>query len=223
MSGRLLTVTLLTAVLATAAPLTAQQPAIQPDLTLVTGSGKWRVVGREATVFEEAGRSAVRLSQTLGSGFARLEGVEFSDGVIEVAIRGKNVPQQSFVGVAFHGLDDETYDAVYFRPFNWRSDDPERRSHGVQYISHPEYTWLKLRTEHPGQYEQPVEPPPDPDDWFHARIVVREGTVAVYVNDVAAPSLQVRKLSDRSTGWLGFWVGSGSGGDFANLRITPDG
>lgn len=223
MSGRLVAVSLLTAAFATAAPLTAQQPTIQPDLTRVTGSGEWRLVGRDATVFEEAGRSAVRLSQTLGSGFARLEGVEFSDGVIEVAIRGKNIPQQSFVGVAFHGLDDETYDAVYFRPFNWRSDDPGRRAHGVQYVSHPTYTWQKLRTEHPGQYEQPVDPPPDPDDWFRARIVVRAGTVSVYVNDAPTASLVVQQLSDRSTGWLGFWVGNGSGGDFADLRITPDG
>jgi hypothetical protein len=214
---------MLASALGTAAPVIAQEATIQPDLAMVTVGAVWQVVGRQATALEEDGRRVVRLDQTTGSGFARLTGFAFGEGAIELAIRGKNVPQHSFVGVAFHGVDDETYDAVYFRPFNFRSDDPERRSNGVQYVSHPTYTWNKLRAEHTGQYEQRVDPPPDPDDWFRARIVVRGGTVSVYVNDATTPSLVVEQLSDRASGWLGLWVGNGSGGDFADLRITPDG
>lgn len=212
----------LATILGTAASVGGQEAPIQPDLTRVTDGAVWEVVGRQSTVLEEAGRPVIRLDETLGSGFARLKDFAFTEGVIELSIRGKNVPQHSFVGVAFHGLDDETYDAVYFRPFNFRSDDPERRSHGVQYVSHPTFTWNKLRAEHTGQYEQPVDPPPDPDAWFGARIVVRSGTVSVYVNDADAPSLVVEQLSDRAGGWLGFWVGNGSGGDFADLRITKE-
>jgi len=197
------------------------QTAITPDLTQVTEATAWTVVGRVATVRQEAGTTVVRLSEGLGSAFARLEGIQFDEGTIEVALRGKNVPQRSFVGVAFHGLDDETWEAVYFRPFNFTSEDPARRSHGVQYVSHPTHTWQKLRAESPGAYEQPVEPPPDPDGWFRARLVVRDDTVSVFVNDATTPSLVVGRLSDRMDGWVGLWVGSGSGGDFAHLRITP--
>ncbi|MDH5196987.1 MAG: hypothetical protein OEY20_07025, partial [Gemmatimonadota bacterium] len=186
----------------------------------VTEGAQWRVVNRVATVLAEDGKPVARLSEALLSGFARLEGVEFDQGVIEFAVRGKNVPQRSFVGVAFHGVDDETYDAVYFRPFNFMSGDSTRRSHGVQYVAHPTFTWQKLRTEHPGEYEQPVDPAPDPDGWFHARVVVEDGTVSVFVNEATAPSLVVGQLSDRAGGWVGLWVGSGSGGDFADLRIT---
>jgi hypothetical protein len=213
---------LLATVLGAAAPVGGQEATIQPDLARVSDTAVWEAVGRQPTVLQDAGRPMVRLDETLGSGFARLRDFTFAEGVIELSIRGKNVPQHSFVGVAFHGRDDETYDAVYFRPFNFRSDDSERRSHGVQYVSHPTYTWNKLRAEHTGQYEQPVDPAPDPDDWFRARIVVRGGTVSVYVNDADAPSLVVEQLSDRAGGWLGFWVGNGSGGDFADLRITKD-
>ena len=51
-----------------------------------------------------------------------------------------------------------TYDAIYFRPFNFRTSDPARRLRAVQYISHPTYTWNKLRAERPGVYEKPVNP-----------------------------------------------------------------
>lgn len=200
--------------------LTAQT-VIEPDLDQVSQTAQWQVVNRTATVLQEGGTTVVRLSEALGSGFARLRDVAFDEGEIEVSVRGKNVLQRSFLGVAFHGQDDETWDAVYFRPFNFTSDDPVRRSHGVQYISHPTYTWNKLRTEFPAAYEQPVDPPPDPDGWFRARIVVRNDTVSVFVNDATEPSLMVEQLSDRAGGWVGLWVGSGSGGDFARLRIKP--
>ncbi len=38
-------------------------------------------------------------------------------------MRGKNVFQKSFIGIAFHGQDDKTYDAVYCRPFNFIAKD----------------------------------------------------------------------------------------------------
>jgi hypothetical protein len=36
----------------------------------------------------------------------------------------------------------------------------------------------------------------------------------------AEPALVVDELSDRTHGSLGVWVGEGSGGHFANLRVT---
>lgn len=91
----------------------------------------------------------------------------------------------------------------------------------MQYISHPEFTWEKLRTESPGKYEQPVSPVPDPDGWFHARIVIEEKKISVFVNDAAQPSLVVTPLGDRRGGMVGLWVDNGSSGDFANLKLMP--
>ena len=128
---------------------------------------------------------------------------------------------QSFVGIAFHGVDSTTYEAIYFRPFNFKTPDPARHSHAVQYISHPTYTWQKLRAERPGAFEQPVSPAPDPNAWFHVRVVVASPKVSVFVGDAKQPSLVVTQLSDRTKGLVGLWVGNGSGGDFADLKIIP--
>jgi len=58
----------------------------------------------------------------------------------------------------------------------------------VQYISHPSYGWEKLRCGHPGKYEQAVTPEPDPNEWFHVRIVVASPKVNVFVEDASEPA-----------------------------------
>ena len=54
-------------------------------------------------------------------------------------VKSKDVQQQGFVGVAFHGVDGTTYDAVYFRPVNFKAENPARRIRAVQCVSHPTY------------------------------------------------------------------------------------
>ncbi len=204
-----------------ALPVTAQKKTTAPDLSnLVAGKG-WKVQHRTVSALNEPGWKGVRFDEKSDDGIAWLEGFNFSDGVIEFEVRGKNVFQRSFVGVAFHGADEKTYEAVYLRPFNFRSEDPVRRAHAVQYISHPDWTWSRLRKEQTGKYEQPIKPVPDPDSWIHVRVVVAHPRVSVFISNSSDPSLSVQQLSNRRDGLLGFWVGEGSGGDFANLKITP--
>ena len=155
-------------------------------------------------------------------GLAYLPNVTFSEGSIEVDLRGKDVLQQSFIGIAFHGVDTTTTDIVYFRPFNFQSTDPVKKIHAVQYVSEPEYPWHKLREERNGVYEKGIDPPPAATDWFHARIVVEDKQIKVYVNNAATPSLTVDKLNSRRTGKIGLW-NNGLEGDFANLMITTSG
>jgi len=106
-------------------------------------------------------------------------------------------------------------------PFNFKAADPIGRSHAVQYHSLPVYTWQKLRNDQPGKYEQAVNPVPDPNAWFHARVVVEDPKVAVFVGNAKAPCLEVNALNNRKSGLIGLWVGNNSGGDFANLTIVP--
>ncbi len=193
----------------------------QPDLSKIADAAVWRVTNRTATAIVRDGHPAVHLDARGGDGFAWLIGSAFAEGRIDVDLRGANKPGQSFVGIAFRGVDDTTCDAVYFRPFNFKNPEIPRRARSVQYISHPQFTWEKLRADSPGQYEAAVTPVPDPDDWFHARIVVQGRQVSVFVDDATTPSLVVTQLSDRNSGLLGLWVGNGSAGDFANLQITP--
>ena len=201
-------------VLFAASSVAAQQRTIEPKDV--------QVFNRSVSALSDGTRKGLRLSESPGDGVAYLRGIELGNGTIEFDLKGKDVQGQSFVGVAFHGVDSSTYDAIYFRPFNFKAEDPARRSHAVQYISHPTYTWQKLRTERPGVFEQPVSPPPDPNAWFHVRVVVASPKVSVFVGDAKEPCLVVTRLSDRTNGLVGLWVGNNSGGDFANLNIVPN-
>jgi len=160
-----------------------------------------------------SGKSGVR------EGVVWLKDVTFSTGTIEIDLRGKDVLQKSFIGIAFHGVDTITHDLVYFRPFNFRAEDPVRKIHAVQYVSHPEFPWHVLREKHNGVYEKGIDPPPLGTEWFHARIVVGETQINVYVNNATTPSLTVNKLNTRKTGLIGL-SNEGLPGDFANLTIT---
>lgn len=196
--------------------LTLQACAGSPQ----TSQTRWRAHNRAVKVIDEHGRQFIRLDARSDDGVAWLVGATLSDGTIEADLRGKDIQGQSFIGIAFHGVDDTHYDAVYFRPFNFKTDDPGRALHGVQYISLPSFPWSKLRSESPGKYEKPVSPAPGPNDWFHARVVLAGKTVNVYVNGSTTPALTIAALSEAQRGMVGLYVGNGSPGDFANLSLT---
>lgn len=203
----------------------AQDNAVTPDLAKIADGKTWRLVNSEAQFVQEAGKSFVRL-QAKGAeegkvetaGLALVEGLTFREGTIEVDLKGRNVRQHSFLGVTFHATDGTTFETVYFRPFNFKADPPFR-NRAVQYTSLPEHPWQKLREKTPGVYEHAVNPVPDPDGWFHARIEVTAKNVRAFVNDAQEPSLVVDRLTDRETGGVGLWVGVFDG-EFANLKIT---
>ena len=191
------------------------------DLNAIGKDPHWKVSGRTTSIADIKGKHAVKISEGEGMGVVWFDGYEFGNGAIEADILGRSQPiQGSFVGIAFRVVDAQTHDAVYFRPFNFRAADPDRHSHAVQYVSHPRFSWQPLRTAHPGEYEKAVTPEVDGDEWFHARIVVARPSVTVFVNGAAMPCLSVKELSDRTGGSVGLWVGEGSGGYFANLRVS---
>ena len=177
------------------------------------------MVNREATKIPD--RNGVRLSAGSGNGVAWVEGTDFRSGTIEVDVRGREEMGQNFVGVAFHRKDDNTYEAVYLRPFNFRATDPIRRQHAVQYITLPEFDWPRLRRDFPEEFENPVDASIEPTDWVKLRVVVEGGRVQIYVGPVKEAALEVRKLGQLYSGQVGLWVGNLSGGDFANLVVTP--
>jgi hypothetical protein len=197
------------------------QEIIRPDLAgIATGDG-WTLTNRGVTTERDGGQTTVTFDGRPGDGAAWLDGVDFENGTIEVKIRGKNNPGMSFVGVAFRGVDDETYDAVYFRPFNFVGDNDLSRSHMVQYVSHPVNTWRKLREEHTDVYENALLDPPNPDEFFSARIVIAKPEVRVFVGDDENPSLVVNELTNRTGGRIGLWMGNNSDGSFTDLVIRP--
>ncbi len=190
------------------------------DLHALVHNNGIEVFNREFSLFTEESRIGIRLSKAEGEGVAWLKGIQFSNGIIEFDVRGEDVKQHSFVGIAFHGVDNNTFDAVYLRPFNYKAPDELSRSHGIQYISLPIFTWRILRANFPDKYERAVQPAPDPNSWVRFRIVITDTTFSTYINGNKEPSLVVEKLTKIKTGNLGFYVADTSGGDFANITIT---
>ncbi len=200
--------------------VTAQENSGKYDLSFMSEKGLLEVFNRNVSTFSENGKNGIRFSKSENDGVAWLKHVIFSNGVIDLDIKGNEDIQQSFVGVAFHGMDENTFDAVYFRPFNFQSDDPARKIHAVQYESMPDYSWEVLREKFNGKYEKAVIPSPKGNEWFHVKIVVKSPQVTVFVNGSREACLSIETLNSRSSGKIGLWVGNNSDGDFANMQIT---
>jgi hypothetical protein len=183
-------------------------------------SNKIEVFNREMTPVNEPGHAGLRLSKDEGEGVAWIKDLDFSNGIIEFDVRGEDVKQHSFVGIAFHGKDNATFDAIYFRPFQFKAEDPELRSHSLQYISLPDFPWRTLREKFPHKFESAIDPSPDPNSWVRMKVIVEGATVSIYINGNKEPSLVVDKVTSLHSGRIGFYVADTSGGDFANLSVA---
>lgn len=184
--------------------------------------GKLKAVNRDIVIVSSNTGAYLRVSESNKEGIVWLPVKDFKNGTIEIKMRGKDVFQRSFIGIAFHGVDDTNYDAVYCRPFNFFATDSVRRIHAVQYISHPNFTWEKLRKERNAVFEKEIINPPDPNDWFTMKLVVDDTTVKVYINNVSQASLIVEKLNNLPSGKIGLFTADSSGGDFKTIKIKHE-
>ena len=227
-NGRLLTRGDLDHMLAAAEAAATAQATSYP-LESAAGLRLYNVVAEPATL---QGKKGLRLTLApgvpTGPAFARMEGLEFSDGVIEVEVAGAPAPgapegARGFVGIAFRLLDDErTYDAFYLRPTNGRVEDQERRNHATQYISQPDWTWSRLRQETPGKYESYVDLVPG--EWTKIRIEVRGDRARLFVHDNSQPTLVVNDVKSgvHAKGAVALWLDTGTIAHFRNLVVTAE-
>lgn len=153
-------------------------------------------------------------------------GAELQDGTIEVEVAGAPAPgafgdARGFIGIAFHVQPNAAkYELFYIRPTNGRADDQLRRNHSTQYVSFPDWPWQRTRQATPGLYESYADL--EPGAWTKLKIVVAGTKARLYVQDAAQPSLIVNDLKlPPAKGGIGMWVGPGTDGYFANLRVTP--
>src|SRR5215470_4552193 len=180
--------------------------------------------GLKATTSEETLRRIER-TQQYAQGLVWIEGLDFSNGVIEAEISGALAPgaggeARGFVGIAFRVQQDlKTYDAFYLRPTNGRADDQERRNHSAQYISLPEWTWSRLRKETPGKYEAYVDLVPGV--WTKIKIEVLGEQARLYVHDNEQPMLIVKDVKSGANGHGGIalWLEPGTVAHFRNLTV----
>jgi hypothetical protein len=177
-----------------------------------------KVINRAITNTDKA-TNTIALNNKKGSGLAIIKDIEFETGTIEISLKGENKQGRSFVGIAFNIQNDSTYEAIYFRPFNFQSKEKIRRDHSVQYIHEPKYTWKFLRTNHEGQFESNYERQPSPDDWFDVKIKIEKERVLVYDKDSDKALLVVKRLATTKSKKIGLWMGYNSKGAFRGLRV----
>src|SRR5689334_16191944 len=96
---------LLCALLGLAVSQTTSSTVQRIDLAERLTAGTLRVVNRQATRLP-ARTDAVHLSAGENVGLAWVDGTDFREGTIELEVRGKDVFQESFMGVAFHARND---------------------------------------------------------------------------------------------------------------------
>lgn len=202
------------AVLTAAAPVSASLAAQRPSLPGVTetyrGSRSVRIEGPAAD------ERRVEL----------IEGVSFRHGAIEFDIAGEIQPGahptvRGFVGLAFNVAGPDTYECVYLRVANGRAESQAMRNRALQYMSHPDYHWRRLREEKAGEYESYADI--GEREWIHVRIEVDATRVRTFINGAPRPSLAVDRLPNAGVdgGRVALFVAQGSTGHYRNLTIMP--
>jgi hypothetical protein len=200
----------------------ADEPkAIAPDLSLVNDGKTFDVVNADAEITKKDGEPTVVNLKVKGGdipgqsniGLALVGDLEFSQGTIELDMKGFGRDRPCFLGIALNVVDGKTFESVHFRPFMFDRGNTE----AIQYVSWPEYGWKKLRTR---GYVAAVNPVPSASGWFHARFEVTAKQVKVYVDNAKRPSMVTNRITTRKKGKVGLWVDSGDG-NFRNLKITP--
>jgi hypothetical protein len=229
------TLLVLVALALTLQPGRASAQARQVPLESTEGLRLHNVAAEAVTHLD---RKAVRLTlapgaMPAGTGpadidqLAVIDGLEFSNGVIEAEIAGAPAPNapegaRGFVGLAFRVQPDRrTYDAFYLRPTNGRAEDQERRNRSVQYISRPEWPWARLRKETPARYESYVDLVPGA--WTRIKIEVRGDRARLYVHDGEQPTLIVNDVKSGASarGGVALWLDAGTVAHFRNLTVRP--
>jgi hypothetical protein len=212
-----------------AACLTGSVQAQETERPLTSVDGL-RLINVKAESVEHGEKLGLRVTSadgyTEGGTLVLIEGLAFENGVIELELAGEpasgaDPSMRGFIGVAFRVDPDDAdrYECFYLRPTNGRADGQLQRNHSVQYVSHPEYPWYRLREETPGVYESYVDLVPGA--WTTVRIEVDGTSARLYVHGSAQPTLLVNDLKHgESAGGVGLWLHSSTVAHFRNLRIV---
>jgi hypothetical protein len=182
-------------------------------------NGDLKLINREVIEADGNAPNTLVLNNKKGDGIAVLKNEKFDFGTIELELKGENNPGKSFVGIAFNIQNDSTYEAIYFRPFNFKSNKSKRREHSIQYISHPKNTWRFLRTNHEGLYEAEYLNSPSPNEWFTITVKIDKDKVYVYDKKSNTELLSIKRLEKQVSDKIGLWTGNNSKGEFKNMKI----
>ena len=203
---------------------------LMPLAALPAAQSAERLEGKNVSISQTnfKGRSAIQViaapDAPNATSYAVVRDSSFRDGTIEVALAGQpaagtGAGARGFIGIAFRLQADGRYEYIYLRPTNGRADDQVRRNHSTQYSAHPDFDFARLRKEAPEKYESYVDL--QPGVWTRYKIEVEGSRARLYVNGGEQPCLIVNDLKlEPQQGRVALWVGPGTEGYFANLKIA---
>lgn len=160
--------------------------------------------------------------------FARINNIEFSEGVITVKVLSKilkNAPSHArgFIGIAFHiNQDNSKFEAIYLRPANAMAEDQLRRNRSTQYFAYPDFKFTDSRKTAPGVYESYEDM--ELNKWIAIKIAVKGQQAKLYLDGRKQPSMIVNdlKLGHGAKGAIGLFVDIGTEGFFKDLVIQNE-
>jgi len=81
------------------------------------------------------------------------------------------------------------------------------------------FVWVPDMQFDTGEFERGVSDRLEPNEWVHLRVEVTTNRARAFVGKTKTPTLGVAHLGKERGRLVSIWVGEGSGGDFASLRI----
>ncbi len=159
--------------------------------------------------------------------FVKIQNVDFTNGLIEVKVLSKLLPNaadsaRGFIGLAFRiNTDNTQFESIYIRPTNGRANVQLRRNRAVQYFSYPDFKYNVLRTIAPGMYESYADM--GLNEWIQLKIEVANSQAKLYINNSKQPVLIVNDLKHgaNAAGAIGLFVDIGTEGYFKDLVVIP--
>lgn len=159
--------------------------------------------------------------------YAKLQDSKFQDGVIEVKVLSRLLPDapdyaRGFIGVALRiNENNSEFESFYVRPTNSRCDIQLRRNRTVQYFSYPNFRYYHSRQTNPAEYESYADI--DLNEWIDIKIVIDGEHGKLYVNNAEQPVLVVNDMKHgaNNSGEIGLFVDIGTEGFFKDLKYTP--
>ncbi|MEO0731344.1 MAG: hypothetical protein AAFZ52_00800, partial [Bacteroidota bacterium] len=187
--------------------------AAQKTITVPLNENAWDLSEANAKFTTHSGRSALRIddkgADATGSGMVFLRDRTFANGTIDYDVA--LAENTRFTAIHFRRKDAENSEHFYLRGF-WAGDP--KVGTAIQYaaVLNGVNLW-DLSQEYQSNADLKKE------GWNHVRLVVRDGQLLAYVNDMETPALYVPQMDgDWASGRIGF---DGSA-YLANVRITPD-
>ncbi len=159
--------------------------------------------------------------------FAKVEGLDFHNGTIDVNVRSRVLSEYdgpdrgAYVGITFRIAPNESkFESFYLRPTCGlqMTDDPKRQSYATQYFSFPGYTFFYFREFGITQYDRPADI--RPNEWIKIHAEISDDHGLFYVNDQLIQDVSHLIHGKYQRGTIGLFVDTGTEAFFKDLKIV---